>query len=100
PVARRERRLVDLRRDRPPEVADVPRLVAVAGGARGLRLRVADDPSVAPAVAREPRACLRGAPVGEVPRLRATGCLEVEHGAQLVLRVAGPRRAADRRGVA
>ena len=100
PLARRELRVVDLARDRPAEVPDVPGLVLVAGRGGRLRLRVADDPAVPPRVAGDPGAGPRAAPVRDVPRFGATGRPQVEDGAQLVLGVAGPGGSQERRRVA
>ena len=87
---------MDLRRDRPPHVPEVPRLVLVARGSRTLCLRVAHDPAIAPAVGGEPVARARRAPVPVVPGCRAARRLEIHRCAQLVLRVSRPCRGQQR----
>ena len=97
PLARREAGRVDLRRQRAAHVAEVPRLVLVAGQSRAPALRIAQHPAIAPAVAGKPGARPRPAPVPVRPGCGSAGGLEVDGRTQLVLRVTRPADASSAR---
>src|SRR4029079_7831540 len=75
-------------RFRAPDVAEMPRLVGVAGDT-GLALRVRHDKAVLPRVLLEPGTGLGRAPVGVIPGRRSAVAPEVHGGPELVLAVSG-----------
>src|SRR5438270_655036 len=83
--------------DRPAEVAVMPGLVAVAD-LRIHALWVRQHEAVFPGVLHQPATGFRRPPViaADGPWIAATGGLEVERRAQLVLRMARPRRSDGR----